>query len=163
MKRIWRWIRSSFIKIARIDSTPVKIAVGIGIGALIAMMPITGFQFLTGVLLSFIFRVNKVAVVVTTQLVCNPVTLPFLFFFNFKVGQKLIGNSSVVTLSSLRQVLHTANFKNFYTVLGSILKPLFLGSAITAPVIGLVAFGIGYLLIRKLKTKSHSQKQRDSS
>jgi len=65
MKRMWRWFKESFLKIARIDSTPVKIAVGIGLGAFIAIFPITGFQFLTGLFLSIIFRVNKIAVVVT--------------------------------------------------------------------------------------------------
>ncbi len=149
MRCIWKWLRNSFLKIARIDSTPIKIAVGIGIGAFIAMFPITGFQFLTGVLLALIFRVNKVAVVVTTQVVCNPLTLPFVFFLDFKVGEKILGMDSSLNVHSIRLLLGEMTFRNFFGILGNIAKPLYLGSAVTAPVVGLMAFALGYLLLKR--------------
>lgn len=153
MKRIWRWFKESFLKIARIDSTPVKIAVGIGLGAFIAIFPITGFQFLTGLFLSIIFRVNKIAVVVTTQLVCNPLTLPFIIYLDFKVGEKILKYNSSLTIQSIRLLLKEINFRNFFSVLGNIAKPTFLGSATIAPIIALIAFVLGYFLIKKFKIR----------
>jgi uncharacterized protein (DUF2062 family) len=153
MKRIWRSIRRNVIKIASIDSTPIKIAAGIGIGGFIAMFPITGFQFITGIILSIIFRVNKVAVVVTTQLICNPLTLAFLFFLDFKIGEKLLGIDSSITLQSIRLLLEEANLKNFFSVIKGIAKPLYLGSAVTGPIVGLLAFAIGYLLVKRFKRR----------
>lgn len=157
MKRIWRWLKESFLKIARLDSTPLKIAIGIGLGAFIAMFPIIGFQFLTGLLLSIIFRVNKVSVVITTQIVCNPLSLPFLFFLDFKVGEKILRINSSLTIHSFRLLLREVNFRNFFTALGDIAKPLYLGSAVTAPVIGLIAFVVGYFLIKKFKKKKEKK------
>jgi uncharacterized protein (DUF2062 family) len=153
MRRIWRWFKAKILTIARIDSTPVKVAVGIGLGAFIAMFPITGFQFLTGLLLSFLFRVNKVAVVVTTQLVCNPLTLPFLFFLDYKVGEKILGLQSSMTLQSIKLLLSEMNITNFLSVLGAVARPLYLGSAVTGPVVGLVAFAIGFFLVRAFKRR----------
>ena len=153
MKRIWKLFKEKLLKIARIDSTPVKIATGIGLGAFIAMFPITGFQFLTGLLLAFIFRVNRIAVVVTTQLICNPLTLPFLVFLDFKIGEKILRYDSFMTLQAMRVLLKDVNFRNIFTVLGSIAKPLFLGSAVIAPFISIVAFVIGYFFVQKFKAR----------
>lgn len=153
MKRIWMWLKRNLLRIARIDSTPLKIAMGIGLGAFIAMFPITGFQFLTGLFLAFIFRVNKIAVVVTTQVVCNPLTLPFLIFLNFEIGRKMLTYSPILSIQSIRLLLKDVNFDNFFAALGDIAKPLFLGSIITGPIIGLIAFAVGYFLIKKFKER----------
>jgi uncharacterized protein (DUF2062 family) len=160
MKRLFKWIKEKVLQIARIDSTPLKIAVGIGLGAFIAMWPITGFQFITGILLSLLFRVNKVAVVVTTQLLCNPLTLPFVFFLDYKVGEKLLGHSSMMTVESFRLLLNEVSFRNLFTVLGAVAKPLYLGSMVMSPVAGLIAFGLGFILIRRFKRKSPEMSDR---
>ncbi|TET22919.1 MAG: DUF2062 domain-containing protein [Candidatus Cloacimonadota bacterium] len=153
MKRLWKWLRDKLIIIIRIDSTPAKIAAGVGVGAFIAMFPITGFQFLTGLLLSFIFRVNRIAVVLTTQLVCNPLTMSFLFFLDYKVGEKVLGYDSSVTLDALKLLIRQSNFGNFFAVLASVAKPLYLGAAIMAPCIGIAAFALSYFLIKTFKRR----------
>ena len=45
------------------------------------------------------------------------------------------------------------NITNIFTTLGNLAKPLYLGSAVTAPVIGIFAFIFGYLLIKRFKGK----------
>lgn len=157
MKRIWRWFRGKVISIARIDSTPRRIAAGVGIGAFIAMFPITGFQFLTGLLFSFLFRVNRIAVVATTQVVCNPVTMAFLFFLDYKVGELILGHDSSMTLSAFKMLMSEVSFTNAFVVFKTVAKPLYLGSAVTAPCIGLVAFGIGYFLVKRFKHKHRNR------
>lgn len=154
MKRLWRWFREKLITIARIDSTPSRIAAGIGVGAFIAMFPITGFQFATGLLLSFVFRVNKIAVVATTQVLCNPLTLPFLFFLDYKVGERLLGHDTSMTLEAFRTLMAEVTFRNAFIVFRAIAKPLYLGSAVTAPFIGIVAFAVGFFLVKRFK-RSH--------
>ncbi len=151
MKRLWRWFREKFLKIARIDSTPGRIAAGIGLGAFIAMFPITGFQFLAGLALSFIFRVNKIAVVVSTQVLCNPLTLPFLFFLDYKIGERLLGHDSSLTLEAFRMLVREASITNAFVVFKAVAAPLYLGSAVTGPCSGLIAFIVGYFLIKRFK------------
>lgn len=153
MKRIWQWLKNNIIRIASIDSTPLRIALGIGLGTLIAMFPITGFQFITGLILSFLFRINKIAVVVTTQLVCNPLTLPLLIFFNFKLGGKIIGIDTQMTLSTIKVLLKDVNIRNFFAAFSVIAKPIFLGSAVTGPLAGSIAFAAGYYVIKKYKER----------
>jgi len=157
MKRIWRWFKENLLKIARIDSTPFKIAVGIAMGAFIAIFPITGFQFLTGLVLSIIFRVNKVAVVVTTQLVCNPLTLPFIVLFDFRIGNKFLHSNTTVTVQTVRTLLRNVNFRNFISALGSFAKPIFLGSAVIAPLVAIIAFVLGHFLVSKFKRQRLSK------
>lgn len=153
MKRLWRWLREKVLAIARIDSTPPRIAAGIGVGAFIAMFPITGFQFLTGLALSFIFRVNKIAVVATTQLLCNPLTLPFLFFLDYKIGERLLGHDSAMTLEAFRILLREASIRNAFVVFKTVAAPLYLGSAVTGPCLGLIAFVAGYFFVKRFKRK----------
>jgi uncharacterized protein (DUF2062 family) len=154
MKRLWRWLRNKLITIARIDSTPRRIAAGIGVGAFIAMFPITGFQFLTGLLLSFVFRINKIAVVATTQVLCNPLTLPFLFFLDYKVGERILGYDTSMTLEAFRMLMDEVSFRNAFVVFKTIAKPLYLGSAVTGPCIGLLTFVFGYFLVRRFKRRN---------
>ncbi len=154
MKRLWRWFRNKLITIARVDSTPVKIAAGIGVGAFIAMFPITGFQFLTGLFLSFVFRINKIAVVATTQAVCNPLTMVFLFFLNYKVGELILGHETSITLEAFRVLIAEVSFRNASMVFTTIAKPLYLGSAAIAPCIGFAAFVVGYFLVKRFKRRN---------
>jgi uncharacterized protein (DUF2062 family) len=153
MRRLFQWFRNKVITIAKLDSTPVKIAIGVGVGAFIAMFPITGFQFLSGILLSFILRINKIAVVVTTQVLCNPLTLPFLFFLDYKVGERILGYDTSMTLEAFRMLIREMSLRNAFTVFTTIAKPLYLGSAITAPFAGLIAFAVGFLLIRRFRRR----------
>jgi uncharacterized protein (DUF2062 family) len=154
MKRLFQWFRNKLITIAKIDSTPVKIAVGVGMGAFIAMFPITGFQFLSGILLSFIFRVNKIAVVVTTQVLCNPLTLPFLFFLDYKMGERILGYDTSMTLEVFRMLMRDVSVRNAFAVFTTIAKPLYLGSAIMAPFIGLIAFAVGFFLVKRFRSRN---------
>ncbi len=155
VQRVWRLLRSNLIKIATLDSSPRKIACGVGVGMLVGMLPITGFQMWTGVALSFLLRLNKVAVVLSSQFLCNPLTLPFLFFFNLKVGERVLGyEQSSVSLSVFRMLIRQASFRNFFTVFANIAKPLYLGSIIVAPLVG----GLGYWLALTA-IKSHQRRR----
>jgi len=82
--RFWGLLKGKLIRIATLDSTPRKVACAVGIGMFVGMLPITGFQIWTGVALSFLLRVNRIGVVLSSQLLCNPLPLPFIFFFNIK-------------------------------------------------------------------------------
>jgi len=121
----------------------------------VGMLPITGFQFLTGLLLSFLFRVNKLAVVLSTQLLCNGLTLPFLFFFNLKVGERILAyEQPSVSLSVFRGLIQEASFRNFLEVFLNFARPLYLGSLIVAPCVGVVG-----CLLALAAIKSHRRRR----
>lgn len=146
--RFWGLLKSKLIRIATLDSTPRKVACAVGVGMFVGMLPITGFQIWTGVALSFLLRVNRVGVVLSSQLICNPLTLPFIFFFNIKVGERVLGyEQPAVSLTVLRTLLHQASFRNFLSVFAGIAKPLYLGAIVVAPLVGLAGFSLATMAI----------------
>ncbi len=120
----------------------------------VGMLPITGFQMGTGVLLSFLLRVNKVAVVLSSQCLCNPFTLPFLFFFNLKVGERVLAyEQPSISLAVFRGLTEQVSFRNFLYVLANIAKPLYLGSLIVAPCVGMIGYGLALRAIKSYQRR----------
>lgn len=157
MRRALGGLRASLINIATLDSSPRKIALGVAVGMFVGMLPITGLQTGTGLLLSFLLRVNKVAVVLSTQFLCNPLTLPFLFFFNLKVGEHILAyQQSSVSLSVFQGLVEQISFGNFLEVLANIAKPLYLGSIMVAPVAGVIGYGLALTVIRSYRRRRPS-------
>ncbi len=69
------------------------------------------------------------------------------------MGEKILKYNSSLTIQSIRLLLKEINFRNLFSVLGNIAKPTFLGSATIAPIIALIAFVLGYFLIKKFKIR----------
>ena len=140
MRIIWRKVGTIIKKIAYLDSTPPKIAGSVALGTFIGSIPMTGLQNATALLLSIIFRVNKVGTILSLELYSNPLTLPFICYANFKIGQFLLGQSS--------SPLHWKHFRTLdWTMIFEIAKPLFLGSIALGSVIALVMYPVSLCLI----------------
>ena len=85
--RYWRYW---FMRLRRLRGKPRAIALGLAIGTFAGSFPFVGFQTLLGVLLATLLRGNKIAAVAGTW-ISNPLTYVPIYFFNFKVGQLLLG------------------------------------------------------------------------
>ena len=65
MVRIWRWLKDKVVAIAKLDSTPPKIAGSVALGAFIGMVPLIWLQTWIALFLSFILRVNKIGTILS--------------------------------------------------------------------------------------------------
>lgn len=142
MKKIFTGgIAENIRTLARIDSSPEKIAGSIALGTFIGSLPITGFQNLTTILLSFVLRLNKIGSILSLEMYSNPVTLPFICYADFRIGCFLLGrHPGFVSWADFRNL----NWKIVSEIVGIIFTGgLFLGIAVA---------GAAYLIALKAIT-----------
>lgn len=94
-RRGWlRYCHYWLVRLRRLQGTPRAIARGIAIGVFAGSFPFFGFQTILGVLLATLLRGNRLAAAAGTW-ISNPFTYVPIYFFNFKVGQLLLGGNNL--------------------------------------------------------------------
>ena len=113
LRRLWR-----------MHNSPEDIALGVGIGAFISILPVYGLHTVLALGAAFaIKRVNKIAVLLGTN-VSTVVTFPFITWIAYDIGRFFLHSSGYAPLT-----WHA--FRTFsYKTLLDIYYPLFIGSVI---------------------------------
>jgi hypothetical protein len=110
-------------------------SLSVGFGAFMGIVPIWGFQMLAAIFLSYIFRLNKVIVLLFSNISIPPL-IPFILFGSYYAGHLIIGSEELI----------------FSTDIGlehvqSVLKQYLIGSVIFALFLGFVFFSFSYLFM----------------
>ncbi len=138
-------------RLARSAGTEHEIALGLGIGMFIGLLPLVGIQMVVAAVCATVARANRLAAILPVWLT-NPLTLVPIYSFNYWVGRKLVGGPR------LRDFLHQfheviAPDKGVVDALKTLadmgvdtLLPLWLGCA----VVGVAAAVPTYFLGRQL-------------
>lgn len=105
--------KSTYTKIADkiIESNESKIhsSVSLAFGVFMGIIPIWGFQLLVAILLSMLFRLNKLLVILSANISIPPM-IPLIVFFSYKLGGYIMGDAAgeqlafnnSITLESVR-------------------------------------------------------------
>ncbi|MFA6384720.1 MAG: DUF2062 domain-containing protein, partial [Candidatus Omnitrophota bacterium] len=118
LRRLWR-----------MHNSPEDIALGVGIGAFISILPVYGLHTILALGVAFaIKRVNKIAVLLGTN-VSTIVTFPFITWIAYDIGRFLLRNGYAPLTW---RVFSPFSYK---TLLG-IYYPLFIGSVILGIFVG---------------------------
>ena len=146
MRGVVRKILEAVKKIARHQSSPRQIAGSVAVGTFIGCIPTTGCQIWLAILLSIIFRVNKVGTVLSLQMFCNPLTLPFICYLDYKIGRCLLRNEGPGITRDF--------FSGFsWEKIIDIAKPLFLGSLVLACIVAPIAYTVTIIVVSRHKRK----------
>jgi len=146
-RSIRRWLKDNLHKLLKLHNTPHEIALGVGIGSFIAIMPVYGLHTVMVIVAAFLVRrANVIAMLVGTN-VSLPPTLPFITWIGYSIGKYILGKEY--------PSLHVADFRHwdpkkfvhFY-------HPLFIGSAIE----GVCCAVILYFLTRWFVQKRRARK-----
>ena len=132
----------------KINDQPKRVAKGFGLGTLIGMLPIPGFQVLLALLLSSLLKVNKKAACVAVVNI-NLVTGAFIFAFNYWLGKQLLGFNCTFSMPDKISI-------DFFSILINagveVFLSLFLGGVLTGVVAGLFAyFTVRAVLLSRLE------------
>ncbi|SMP68447.1 hypothetical protein SAMN06295888_11624 [Desulfonatronum zhilinae] len=89
--RIWwenliRGIRHGYKKILRLKSSPEDIALGMGLGVFIGLLPIIPLQTVVVLALALLLRCSKLTALIGT-LITNPLTIPFFYLIMLRIGR----------------------------------------------------------------------------
>jgi uncharacterized protein (DUF2062 family) len=127
-----------------VGEPPHRTAFAFALGVFLGFSPFLGFHTLLGLLVAYIFRLNRAAVLVGVYL-NNPWILAPYYTFATWFGLRLTGLPSGLNLPhvGLREVLH----RRFWVQLAGqyeLLLPAFLGSLVLALILAVVAYPLAH-------------------
>lgn len=139
------WLRRTVGPLLQVDDTPHRIALAFGIGVWLAFFPILGVHTILALLIAFLFRLNRAALLVGVY-VSNPWTLAPLYMAGTVVGCEIFGVSSA-ELTSVDWSLHG---RAFYRALFDGLRPFVWPFVVGNTVLGVVAGIVSYVVLREI-------------
>jgi len=123
-----------------------------GVGVFVAFVPIP-FQMVLSAALAVLFRVN-LPISVALVWLTNPITMPPIFYFAYKVGAWILGTPT-------RALEFQVTAEWFMQELGAIWQPFLLGCF----VVGTLCAAVSYFAIRglwRLRIVRHWQRKKDA-
>lgn len=151
-RRLHRWMRAHHMTLMTLPDTPHKIALGASIGMFFGFTPLFTMKTLLAFLITWLFRANKTAAVITVTLhdVLLPL-VPAMFFWQYKLGMWALYHR-LPQRPGFRRV-SLGDFMEWTTFL-TVGRPLLVGSLFFAVPAGLlVYFGLRAVLIRSRARK----------
>ena len=146
-RRLKRWMRAHRMTLMTLPDTPHNIALGAAIGMFFGFSPLFGLKTILAFLITWAFKANKTAAVITVQL--HDVLLPFvpaLFFWQYKLGMWALYHR-VPLREGFRRVPLSEWME--WTMFLTVGRPILVGSLFFAlPAALLVYFGFRAVLIR---------------
>ncbi len=139
------WLRRTVGQLLQLDDTPHRIALAFGIGVWLAFFPILGVHTILALLIAFLFRLNRAALLVGVY-VSNPWTLAPLYMAGTVVGCEILGVSRA-ELTSVDWHLHG---RAFYRALFENLRPYVWPFVVGNTVLGVAGGIVGYIVLREI-------------
>lgn len=128
-----------------IDDTPHRTALAFGVGVLIAFSPFIGIHFGIALLVAFVFRLNRVAILFGTYL-NNPWTLAPIYIAGTSLGCLLLGVSSDGLDTIDWDLSGWAFLQGLWTTLRPYLWPFLIGNTLLGAACGMA----GYVVVRRV-------------
>jgi len=116
-----------------------SVTLAAGVGTFIAFTPTYGVQVMLSIIAALMLRIN-LPVTILMCMATNPVTIPFVYYYQAKIGLAVLGAEADIKLTTIRNLPDVIRFFLRYTV------PLWIGSFITALVLGLISYLSTYVL-----------------
>ena len=135
--KLWRKIKKEALS----RKSPHEIALGIGAGFFLGVFPVQGFKTpLVVVIGTFYKKINIPALFFASSVLSFPVVVPFVYFFDYWVGAKLL---------RLPILLSPHSFRHFgLKMLGSSIGALFAGAVLVGVAFGILSYFVSRLVVR---------------
>ncbi len=128
---------------------PEEVAGGVAIGVFVGISPTVPFHSLLTIGISLLTGKSKLAAFLGSA-IANPVTLPLIYFLDYKIGRLLIGSKAPDLAFSKFSVSH------LLSVGTHLIFPLFLGSVVLGGILSISA----YFIARRLVVVYRKEKQK---
>lgn len=143
-------------KLLQINASHHSIALGCAIGFGIAITPLFGLQIILTVLLCLLFRANIPASLISS-VIGNPLTFPFIWTANYKLGELFFTNNTFNNTSFLQKLegvvyaFENLDWNIIYNNSISIILPMLIGGTIMAIFFGIIIYFLTLNLLKKYK------------
>ncbi|KPK00581.1 MAG: hypothetical protein AMJ60_00510 [Desulfobacterales bacterium SG8_35] len=85
-----RAARYYYLRFIRLKGHPSVLARGVAVGTFIGITPTIPFHTILALIFAFIFRGSKIAALLSTIVVSNPITLLPLYYLSWQIGNWLL-------------------------------------------------------------------------
>lgn len=140
-------LREFYRRFLSLQGDPAEIARAMAIGVLVSITPTIPFHTALIVLIGVVFRQNISAAYISSWIVSNPVTIPILYLFQYKLGRFILGmegSGFQFDDYSLRAIAAAGR---------EIVLPLLVGGVCMAPFFAVPAYFISRYLIGKVRRR----------
>ena len=152
---ILRLLRLIYIKLFRIHDTPQKIALGVGIGVFLGILPGTGP--IAAVFMAFVLRVNRAAALLGSLLTNTWLSI-VTFFLSIKVGSSIMGVDWQDVHRNWGQFLKDFKVVTLFKLATlKIILPVIIGYFVVSFCLGLIAYLITLTIITRIRHESKSR------
>jgi uncharacterized protein (DUF2062 family) len=159
-----RTIRYYYLKFIRLKGDPCTLARGVAVGTFIGITPTIPFHTIMTLALALVLRGSKVAALLATFIVSNPLTFFPQYYFSWQIGNWLTpGKHSWKDVSILIDaIINGGKFGETLTALGQIgmesLIILLAGGMVLALPFTLFFYCLSYMLFRSIQKKQLEKK-----
>ncbi len=164
---IGRRLRYYYLRFVRLKGDPHSLARGFAIGAFVGATPTIPLHTILTLALALLGRGSKIAALLGSVLVSNPLTILLQYFLAWKIGNRIIatGLSWEIINNELATIFAGAGFMESLATLGRLglttITTLLLGGCLLALPIAAVAYVASYqffVAIRKKYAEKHALK-----
>lgn len=158
-----RTYRYYYLKFIRLKGEPAEIARGVGLGLFIGITPTIPLHTVLILFATLVSRSSKIAGLLASVAVSNPLTIPPTYYFSWKVGAWLTGTSiSWQQIKSVMEmVLSDMGFVERMTALSHLgreaLLTLLLGGCVFALPVGLIGYVLSFRFFAALQRKKRQK------
>ena len=160
----YRAARYYYLRFIRLRGHPSILARGVAIGAFIGITPTIPFHSVLAIVFALILRGSKVAALLTTILVSNPITLLPQYYFSWQIGNWLTpGEHSWEEVSGLiESIINGGKYSETLTALGEIGLDSFMillgGGIVLALPFTIAFYFVSYSMFKSIKKKRLEKK-----
>jgi len=148
-----RRIRYCYVQLRRLPGDSRKIAAGMALGVFIGVTPTIPFHMISALALAQLFRISRLAAVMGCW-ISNPLTIPPLYYFSFRIGKWLLYPDHPLSLPDtfdLRELLRLGWEVNL---------ALQLGGVILAAPFGIAAYFLTLRAVRRFRRRQNRGEDR---
>ncbi len=122
------------------NESPLKVSSALGLGVFMGIVPIWGFQMIVAAAVAQLLKLNKVLVLVASNISIPPF-IPFILYFSYKTGGLLLGTGQMFAAENmeiLKNRILTGSFYRTIDELGYSILQYVVGSVVLAVAAGTV-------------------------
>ncbi len=149
-------LRRTLNALLGVDDTDQRTALAFALGVFVGFSPLLGLHTILGVALAFLFRLNRLAVLIGVFTNTPWFLVPY-YGFAIWVGYVLLGSPDTISLPVIRlSNLIEPQFWSDIIAQWKLLMPAIVGSTVLSVILSLISYPFALFVIRKFRTRRNT-------
>ena len=148
-EKIKRFFRAVYLKLFRINDTPQRIALGLGLGVFCGVLPGTGP--IAALATAFLFRVNRASALLGSVLTNTWMSIP-IFLLSLKTGAGITGVRYEILQRDWSLLVKDFHWSSLFGLgIYKVLLPVLAGYVLISMAIGIIAYAVALITLKLMK------------